>query len=466
MRNLFLCTPLALLLIIAPSLCVAATHALTVSPSSVSFGTQTVNTSMSQAVVVTNSGTRSIQVQSVTISGSATFQVSGFSSPVTLLPAQTLTLTVKFTPAANVSYSGTLAITASAGISKSVPLSGSGTGGTSVAISISPTSATVQVNATQQFTATVTGTTDTRVTWLVANVVGGNSTVGTISSSGLYTAPSTVPSGGTVTVTAQSVADTSQSVNATVTISPGTTTYSNIDDSTSLDSGGAGSTGWGWCGTSSCAGGTGTTVQKITWGVQPSLDSGATQFMVSGSAYDDGLWWYKVGANSSAANFRFDFWMNVSQATTSYAQALEFDVFQYIVPTRYMFGTQCDYAQGYNNGFWDVWNAGGGSWQHTSFSCPAFVPGDWYHVTWNFNRTSDLNEHYNSVTVEHYDSSGTAKLDSSSTTMNLAFPSGPLPSGWNDNMGINFQLDINGVPGTAGTATYTTVVDKVTLTVW
>ncbi len=52
----------------------------------------------------------------------------------------------------------------------------------------------IGANATQQYTATVTGTTgSTAVIWLVADVVGGNSTVGTISSTGLYTAPASVP---------------------------------------------------------------------------------------------------------------------------------------------------------------------------------------------------------------------------------------------------------------------------------
>jgi hypothetical protein len=94
------------------------------------------------------------------------------------------------------------------------------------------------------------------------------------------------------------------------------------------------------------------------------------------------------------------------------------------------------------------------------------VPGDWYHITWNFNRTADGNEHYNNVTVQHYDSTGTTQLGSSNTAVNLVMPSGPLPSGWSSNLGVQFQSDINGVPGSSGTATYPIWVDKVTLTVW
>lgn len=86
-----------------------------------------------------------------------------------------------------------------------------------VVISISPTSASLAVNATQQFTATVTGSPNTAVTWQVNNVDGGNATFGTISSNGLYTAPSAIPAG-TITVTAVSVANTAKKANATVTI--------------------------------------------------------------------------------------------------------------------------------------------------------------------------------------------------------------------------------------------------------
>src|SRR5437016_1617034 len=75
-----------------------------------------------------------------------------------------------------------------------------------VSVAISPTSATVGAGGTQQFTATVTNTNNTAVTWQVNGVPGGNATAGTISSAGLYTAPAVVPSPATVTVKAVSQA--------------------------------------------------------------------------------------------------------------------------------------------------------------------------------------------------------------------------------------------------------------------
>jgi hypothetical protein len=96
---------------------------------------------------------------------------------------------------------------------------------TSVSVSLSPTSANVQVGRSQQFTATVSGTTNTAVNWLAGGIPGGNSSVGTISSTGLYTAPSSVPTS-LVTVTAQSAANSTSSANATVTILPAPTPVS------------------------------------------------------------------------------------------------------------------------------------------------------------------------------------------------------------------------------------------------
>lgn len=86
-----------------------------------------------------------------------------------------------------------------------------------VAVSVSPASPSVGVVASQQFTAAVTGTSDTSVTWSLSGAGCSGAECGTISSSGLYTAPWCVPSPATVTVTATSIADPIKSSTATVT---------------------------------------------------------------------------------------------------------------------------------------------------------------------------------------------------------------------------------------------------------
>src|SRR5246127_2585804 len=96
-------------------------------------------------------------------------------------------------------------------------------------VSVSPSAANVANFRTQQFTASVNGAPSSAVTWEVNGVAGGGQSVGFISTSGLYIAPSGVPTksdgkGGsvtsTVTVTAVSQANSADSGSATVTIQP------------------------------------------------------------------------------------------------------------------------------------------------------------------------------------------------------------------------------------------------------
>lgn len=79
-----------------------------------------------------------------------------------------------------------------------------------IAVSINPATTSVVAGATRQFTALVTGTTNTGVTFSVLDAGGG-----TISTSGLYTAPLF---GGTYRVQATSVADPTKSAIATITV--------------------------------------------------------------------------------------------------------------------------------------------------------------------------------------------------------------------------------------------------------
>ena len=81
-----------------------------------------------------------------------------------------------------------------------------------VTVSVSPTTANLRPGQTQQFTATVTSSSNTAVTWSVS---AGN---GSINSAGMYTAPVTPSSQTNVTVTATPQADSTKSANATVTV--------------------------------------------------------------------------------------------------------------------------------------------------------------------------------------------------------------------------------------------------------
>jgi hypothetical protein len=76
-----------------------------------------------------------------------------------------------------------------------------------VVVAISPTTKTVALSGQIQFSSTVTGTTNNAVKW--------STTLGSISTAGLFTAPSAAA---TVTVTATSVASPSASASATITV--------------------------------------------------------------------------------------------------------------------------------------------------------------------------------------------------------------------------------------------------------
>ena len=110
------------------------------------------------------------------------------------------------------SKSGSHAITATSSTDSSL------TASTSVSVfifTLSYPSATVAPSATEQFTATITGITNTAVTWSVDGVANGNSTAGTISATGLYTAPGTL---GQHTIAATSSADPTATASAAITV--------------------------------------------------------------------------------------------------------------------------------------------------------------------------------------------------------------------------------------------------------
>jgi hypothetical protein len=151
-----------------------------------------------------------------------TISSSGLYTAPASVPAAAVTVTAQSTAQSTASASASVSITAAPAVS----------------VSISPTSTSVQVDQSQQFSATVSGTTSTGLSWLVNGVVGGNSSVGTISGSGLYTAPASVPAAA-VTVTAQSVAQSTAAASARVSITaaPAVVSVSVSPASTSLQVG-------------------------------------------------------------------------------------------------------------------------------------------------------------------------------------------------------------------------------------
>jgi Abnormal spindle-like microcephaly-assoc'd, ASPM-SPD-2-Hydin len=98
--------------------------ALTVSATSVAFGSVALNTATTRTVTLTSSGTAALTISGVSVTGTG-FGDSGVGFPVTLNPGQTATLTISFDPATAGSFAGSIAISSNAATA-TISLSGTG----------------------------------------------------------------------------------------------------------------------------------------------------------------------------------------------------------------------------------------------------------------------------------------------------------------------------------------------------
>ena len=87
-----------------------------------------------------------------------------------------------------------------------------------ISVAVSPVNPSVGVGASQQFSASVLGTTNTAVTWSLTGAGCSGAACGTLSSNGLFKAPSAVPPSASVKITATSVADSTMAGSTIVTI--------------------------------------------------------------------------------------------------------------------------------------------------------------------------------------------------------------------------------------------------------
>jgi hypothetical protein len=180
--------------------------------------TASVVVSKTQQFTSTVTGTSNTAVTWSVVGGAANGAVSStglYTAPATVPNPPQVTLTATSQKDGSKSGSATVTVTAAA---------------VSSSVSVSPSAASVANFGTQQFTASVNGSPSTAVNWEVNGIAGGNQSVGFISTSGLYVAPSGVPTksdgkGNSVTttamVTAVSQANSADSGSATVTIQPG-----------------------------------------------------------------------------------------------------------------------------------------------------------------------------------------------------------------------------------------------------
>jgi hypothetical protein len=159
---------------------------------------------------------------------------------------------------------------------------------------------------------------------------------------------------------------------------------------------------------------------------------GDLEIGVGGPAYTNALFYLKVGA-TTANYFISEFDAYIPNQTV---QAYEYDAFVFSAPYEFMFGSQC-----VTGGNWQIWDQLNPAWHDTPLPCR--LKTGWHHIEWFVHRVPG-DTSCNGYPCEHYDTLG---IDYVYTTFNLTQPAGPIPPGWNNDSGIQFQLDINAAGG-------------------
>jgi hypothetical protein len=122
-----------------------------------------------------------------------------YTAPASIASTQTITVSAK--SAADPTKTATATLTL-------------GSSPTTISVSVTPSSASLTAGQQAQFAATVTGSSNTAVAWSL------NPAIGALSATGLYTAPASITTNQSVTITATSGANTSRTASAAVMLVP------------------------------------------------------------------------------------------------------------------------------------------------------------------------------------------------------------------------------------------------------
>lgn len=197
--------------------------------------------------------------------------------------------------------------------------------------------------------------------------------------------------------------------------------------------------------------GPGTTWAEYQGVHSPSLDGNATQFNLGGNMpYSDVLFNnHLIGAFSSYGlpdtnqtlvptlhNFTYDVYFYGSNLGA--AQALEFDVNQFVDGLGFTWGHECRVGAGNE---WDVWDDANAKWVPTGIACNP-VNNSWNHLVLQVQRTSDNHLLYQSIT-----------LNGVTHTLNWYYSPFSAP-GW-FGVTVNYQMD-----GNYQQSPYTVYLDK------
>ncbi|HTW32031.1 MAG TPA: choice-of-anchor D domain-containing protein [Candidatus Sulfotelmatobacter sp.] len=203
----------------------ASAGTASLSASTLSFGKENLWTSSkTKTVTLTNKGSTALQVIGVLASGDYS-QTNNCGS--SLEASADCTITVTFMPSATGTRTGYITVSdTDASNLQTVTLTGTGEVPSST-VSVTPGFASARSGQTVQFQASISGVLSSNVTWAVDGITGGNSTVGTITTSGLYSPPATA---GGHNVQATSTANESESAIARVVATAFPGMYTNHND--------------------------------------------------------------------------------------------------------------------------------------------------------------------------------------------------------------------------------------------
>jgi len=286
---------------------------------------------------------------------------------------------------------------------------------------------TVTLGTTSLYTATVTGSSNTGVTWSVNGAVGGNVTNGTISTNGLYSAPSTAPQVSTVTIAATSVADSTIAKSIVVTLIAPTSTSripANAIASGDLDA----STRWQWNHDAGTPGSSqGSTVYPVS-GL--SSDNAAREFYMTYSGHGGEIYHVSFATDKVATHFIYD--ANVYVVDPSQLANLEMDMNDVTADGKtIILGTQCStYSKS-----WEYTLVAGGHphWHASNIPCD---PMKWSAHTWHHIQIASHRDNSGNAT---YDWVG---VDGQYTDFQNATGPDSLSLGWaKGDLLINFQID-------------------------
>ncbi len=201
---------------------------LALSTSSLTFAGQLLGTTSSvQTVTLNNTGAMPVALAGIAATGDYALRADA-TNPcgATLAAGGQCKVDVTFTPSGGGTRTGyiTVSLTDPFGL-QTVTLTG--TGAIPAPVAVSPRSASITFTQTLQYQASISGVPTSNVTWSVDGVVGGNASVGTITSSGLYTPPAAA---GSHTVTASNNLKPAQKASVPVVVSNYAGTFTHHND--------------------------------------------------------------------------------------------------------------------------------------------------------------------------------------------------------------------------------------------